>query len=325
MRASERQRARDQTLRRQFTAWPGNAMNGVVVGVDLGGTRLRAGAAPADDTSLAGNVTRLADRPAPARLSELGAALDAMLVAAAPHGPIRGMAIAVPGLVAGTTCRWVPNLPYLDGVDLAAITAHVVAVGNDAHFALLAESTEGAAAGRADALLLAIGTGIGSAVLSGGRILRGSSGAACSFGWASADVDDTGDDRHGWLERHAAGPVLDAAGATMTPPVDGAAVVAAALAGDDAASATIDRVGTALGTALAGAVALLDPGLVIISGGLAGEVDVLAPALRAALARQLPPHLRDVEIVGGRLGPAAGLIGALAAARRGRDWWAVTG
>jgi predicted NBD/HSP70 family sugar kinase len=304
-------------------------MNGsetIVVGVDLGGTRLRAGAAPADDTlPVTGNVTSLADRPAPGRLSELGAALDAMLVAAAPLGQVRGMAIAVPGLVAGSVCRWVPNLPYLDGVDLAAITANVVAVGNDVHFALLAEATEGAAYERADALLLAIGTGIGSAVLSGGRILRGSQGAAASLGWACADVDDAGDDRLGWLERHAAGPVLDAAGAALDPPVDGAGLVAAAVAGDPAARTALGAVATALGTALAGAVALLDPGLVIISGGLADAVDALAPVLHATLTRQLPPHLRDIEVVRGALGPSAGLIGAVVAARRGPDWWEVSG
>lgn len=301
-----------------------NASAEIVVGVDLGGTRLRAGAAPADVAMpVAGNVSELADRPAPATLGELGVALDAMLIAASALGHVRGLGIAVPGLVAGTTCRWVPNLPYLDGVDLAATTAHVVAVGNDAHLALLAEASEGAAAGRNDALLLAIGTGIGSAVLSGGYIQRGSSGAACSFGWASADLDDRGDDRHGWLERHAAGPVLDAAGATLDPPVDGAGVVAAATRGDAAARSAVEDVGAALGTTLAGAVALLDPGLVIISGGLADSFDVLASSLRETLTRQLPPHLRDVTVVRGQLGPAAGLIGALAAARRGPSWWEV--
>jgi predicted NBD/HSP70 family sugar kinase len=303
-----------------------NGSDAIVVGVDLGGTRLRAGATPADSSvPVNGNVTALADRPAPGRLSELGAALDAMLVAAAKIGRVRGMAIAVPGLVAGSVCRWVPNLPYLDGVDLAAITAHVVAVGNDAHFALLAEATEGAAFERSDALLLAIGTGIGSAVLSDGRIVRGSHGAAASFGWACADVKDGGDDRHGWLERHAAGPALDAAGAEMDPPLDGAGLVAAAVAGDEDARRAVDRVGTALGTALAGAVALIDPGLVIISGGLADAVEALTPSLHEALTRQLPPHLRDVDVVSGRLGPSAGLIGALVAARRGPDWWQVSG
>jgi predicted NBD/HSP70 family sugar kinase len=298
----------------------------VVIGVDLGGTRLRAGVAPAElPAPLAGNVTRLVDRGSPPRLAELAAALDAVLVAGAAFGAVAGMAIAVPGLVDATTCRWVPNLPYLDGVDLATITAHVAAAGNDAHFALLAEAIEGAATGRDDALLLAIGTGIGSAVLSSGRIVRGAYGAAASFGWACGDVEDAGNDHHGWLERHAAGPVLDAAGAAMDPPRDGPGVVAAAVAGDARARAEVDRVGIALGTALAGAVALLDPGLVILSGGLAAATEALAPALHSVLARQLPPHLRGVEVVAGRLGPAAGMIGALHAARRGEGWAEVRG
>jgi glucokinase len=111
----------------------------------------------------------------------------------------------------------------------------------------------------------------------------------------------------------------------MSPPVDGRGLVAAAIAGDAAARATLDRVGAILGTALAGAVAVLDPGVVIISGGLADAVDVLVPALHGALTRQLPAHLRDIEVVGGALGPAAGLIGALIAARGGPEWWQVTG
>jgi glucokinase len=274
---------------------------------------------------VAGNLTKLVDRPTPETLAEFGAALDAVLVAAAPFGAVQGMAIAVPGLIAGSLCRWVPNLPYLDGVDLAQVAAHVVAVGNDAHFSLLAEATEGAAFERSDALLLAIGTGVGSAVLTGGRIVRGSHGAAASFGWACADVDDLGDDRHGWLERHAAGPVLDASGAAMSPPVDGRGLVARAVAGDAAAMGTVDRIGTALGVTLAGAVALLDPGVVIISGGLADAVDPLSPSLHRALRRHLPAHLRDVEVVSGALGSSAGLVGALAAARRGPDWWRVSG
>lgn len=299
-------------------------MNGpakLVVGVDLGGTRFRAAMAVSDlAMPVTGNMTRLFDRPAPATLGELGAALDAALVSAATHGTVSALGITVPGLVADTTCRWVPNLPFLDGIDLAAITSRVVAVGNDAHLALLAETTDGAAAGREDAILLAIGTGIGSAVLAGGHIQRGAAGAACSFGWACADVGDVGDDRRGWLERHAAGPVLDALGATMTPPVDGAGLVAAAARGDAAASGALRSVAIALGTSLAAAVALLDPGVVIISGGVADAFEVLASPLRDAMKRQLPPHLRETEIRRGQLGPRAGLAGAIIAAR-GSDLW----
>src|SRR4051794_23667561 len=272
-------------------------MNGAasVVGVDLGGTRLRAGAAPAEPGSaIADTVVRLADAPAPSTLGGLARALGDVTRRAADVGAVAAIAFTVPGLVMGTTCTWVPNLAYLDGVDMASFVADTVSalptvVANDAHLALLGEACEGAASGRRDALLLAIGTGIGSALLADGRIQRGSRGAACSFGWACADLADHGDDHLGWLERHSAGPVLDAAGAAMTPRRDGAGVVRSAMTGDPVAVAAVDAAGTALGTALAGAVALVDPGLVIVSGGLADAVAALEPSLRRALARPLPP------------------------------------
>src|SRR6185295_12344301 len=141
---------------------------------------------------------------------------------------------------AGTVARWVPNLPFLDGVDIAGLVpAQTVAVANDAHLALVAEATRGAAKDLNDVVLLSIGTGIGSAVLVDGRIVRGAHGGACSFGWASADVTDAGDERHGWLERHASGRALDAAGEAA---LDGQSLVARARQGDPASLASIDRV-----------------------------------------------------------------------------------
>src|SRR5690606_38480378 len=143
-----------------------------------------------------------------------------------------------------------------------------IGLGNDAQLALLGEREAGAARDLQDAVLLAIGTGIGSAVLAGGRIVRGSNGGACSFGWAAADVDDLGDDRSGWLERHASGRALDAAahGIGLS---DGSALIAAARNGDTAATAALRAPMAALGTTLAGAVALLDPQAVILAGGVA--------------------------------------------------------
>ena len=109
------------------------------------------------------------------------------------HGVSR-VGVAVPGLASGSVCGWVPNLPYLDGLDLARMFPGVtVALGNDAQLALLAEAALGAARGASDVILLAIGTGIGSAVLADGRIVRGRGGAAASFGWACADPSDPGD------------------------------------------------------------------------------------------------------------------------------------
>jgi predicted NBD/HSP70 family sugar kinase len=294
-----------------------------VLALDLGGTSLRAGFSPVDAPAELGHVERF---PAP----ETGEALREKvlgLITARPNSgtPLAGIGITVPGLVEGTVARWVPNLPLLDGVDLADLLGEAgvpVAAGNDAQMAMLAEATLGAASGLDDAILLAIGTGIGSSVLSGGRIVRGGRGAACSFGWASADTSDPGEDRSGWLERQAAGRALDKLGHAAGF-ADGAALIEAARAGDRAANLAIHRVGTALGTTLAGAVALLDPQAVLLAGGVSDAIDVLGPSLRAALTRNLPPHLREILIRPGHFGPRAGLVGAAVAAGLGPEWWRV--
>jgi predicted NBD/HSP70 family sugar kinase len=311
-----------------------------VLGIDLGGTRLRAAWAPADDASVtpAGALEprALGDEPAPRSAPELAERVKAHAAAARGAAGAGGgdatldaLAVTIPGLVDGTVCRWVPNLPYLDGVDLATLLAPAVGAattviaGNDAQLALLAESTDGAASGARDAILVAVGTGIGSAVLSQGRIARGAHGGACSFGWACADVADPGDERSGWLERNASGRALDALGARLDPPRDGAGLIAAARAGDGAALTALAPAVEALGATLAGAVALLDPEVVLLAGGVAAATDVLQPLLREALAPRLPRHLRDVPVRAGAFGPRAGIAGALIAARSGPSWWEV--
>ena len=284
-----------------------------VLAIDVGGTNIRAGIADADRPC---ETTVVASGAAPSDLRAFRAFVDAQIEAYRPDG----LGIAIPGLANGTLCRWVPNLPYLDGHDLAALfPRQPVALGNDAHMALVAEATAGAAAGLSDAILIAIGTGIGSAVLSGGRVLRGSGGSAASFGWASADREDAGDDRSGWLERHAAGRALDRLACSVGLKT-GAELIAAARAGQADALKRLEEPAAALGTCLAGAVALLDPAVVLITGGVASAFDVLAPLTRAALSRQLPPHLRSIPIAVGHFGPGAVLAGAAVAAAGSPLW-----
>lgn len=281
--------------------------------IDIGGTNLRAGlsrAAQPERTEAIGHWPAPSNRQA---FHELIAGLIAT------HGVSR-MGIAVPGLALGTTCVWIPNLPYLDGHDLAVAFPGVsIAVGNDAQFALLAEASAGAAKGLTDVILLAIGTGIGSAVLSGSRIVRGAHGGSASFGWASADPSDPGDDRDGWLERKASGRALDrlAAEAGLA---SGTALVQRARAGDPEALRLLDQAAGALGTALVGAVALLDPQRILITGGVAEAFDVLGPAVLSVLRRQLPPHLRDITLAEGSFGAGASLAGAGIAAFKGGTW-----
>ena len=284
-----------------------------ILAIDLGGSRLRAGLA---ERGAPANVTTLGDWAAPTDIGGFKGRVESWL---AEHGADR-LGIAIPGLARGTTAVWVPNLPYLDGEDLAELFPNPeIGLGHDAQLALLAEVTAGAAQGMTDAILLAIGTGIGSAVLAGGRIVRGATGAACSFGWASADMDDPGQERLGWLERQASGRVLDAAAAAMGLK-SGTALMTAARSGSSAAIAVLEPPMQALGTALAGAVALLDPQAVILAGGVASGTDVIGPLLLTAMRRHLPPHLQEIAVRAGRFGPRAGLVGAAVAGAYGRNW-----
>lgn len=284
-----------------------------VLAIDVGGTNIRAGIADADRPC---EVTLVAAGAVPSDLRGFRAFVDGQIEVHHPDS----VGIAIPGLAKGTLCRWVPNLPYLDGHDLADLfPRQPIVLGNDAHMALVAEATAGAAAGLSDAILVAIGTGIGSAVLSAGRVLRGNVGGAASFGWASADLEDGGDDRSGWLERHAAGRALDRL-ACSAGLKNGAELIAAARAGQPDALKRLEEPAAALGTCLAGAVALLDPAVVLITGGVASAFDVLAPLTLAALTRQLPPHLRSIRLAVGHFGPGAVLAGAATAAAGSPLW-----
>jgi len=283
--------------------------------VDLGGTRLRAALFNA-----ACEAELLGDWPAPADVEAFRRRVGSLIDA---HGAST-IGVAVPGLTSGRVCVWAPNLPYLDGLDLKRMFSGVtVALGNDAQLALLAEAALGAARDATDVILLAIGTGIGSAVLADGRIVHGPSGAAASFGWASADPADPGDPALGWLERNASGTALDAI-ARRAGGTDARALIAAARGGDAVASEALRKPCAALGAAIAGAVALLGSRSVIVSGGLAEGMDVLAPLVLTVLRRHLPPHLRDVTLASAHFGARASLIGAGLAAH-GHPLWAGQG
>jgi glucokinase len=279
--------------------------------IDLGGTRLRAALQEAGR-----KAEPLGDWPAPANLEAFRRRVADLMDA---HGASK-IGVAVPGLASGSVCSWAPNLPYLDGLDLASMFFGVtVVLGNDAQLALLAEAALGAARNASDVILLAIGTGIGSAVLADGRIVRGSGGAAASFGWACADPSDTGDQTLGWLERNASGTALDA-NARRTGWADARALIAAARAGDGKGLEALDKPCAALGATIAGAVALLGSRSVIVSGGVAEGIDALAPLILPVLRRHLPPHLRDVTLVPAQFGARASLIGAGLAAHAHPLW-----
>lgn len=284
-----------------------------VLAVDLGGTRCRIGLADRADPA---GVRLVEDVAAPQSRADF---LDLVGGLLEKHRA-EALGLGIPGLAQGSLCRWVPNLPYLDGLDLAGVFAGIaIGLGNDAQLSLLAEVRAGAARGLSDAVLLAIGTGIGSAVLASGMIIAGQGGGACSFGWATADLADQGEDVSGWLERQAAGRALDRLAQSIGLS-KGHDLIAAARAGDVEASRVLAGPMDALGAAIGSAVALLDPAAIIIAGGVAEAFDVIKPLLRDSVDRRLPPHLRGVALLPAQHGARAGLVGAAFAGALGPNW-----
>jgi glucokinase len=292
-----------------------------VVAIDVGGTALKGGLCDRD-----GAVLHRERRATPRDSSEAVVdAIAALVTALAAEGARRfgadavaGVGLAVPGLVdeaRGVALRAV-NLPWRD-LPLAELVAErcglPVALGHDVRAAAAAEAALGAGRGAGDVLFVAIGTGIGGAIVAGGRPYGGAHGRAGEIGHTVVDPDGPpcACGARGCLEALASAAAIERAYA-QAGAGDGASareVAALARAHDPAARAVWDRAVAALGAGLADAVALLDPARIVVGGGLAEAGAALLDPLAVAVAERLtlgdPP-----EIVGAELGAEAGCRGA---------------
>ncbi|MBO4208473.1 ROK family protein, partial [Micromonospora echinofusca] len=144
-----------------------------------------------------------------------------------------------------------------------------------------------------------------------GRIESGARGAAGAVGHLpvpGAGRLRCGCGRYGHLEAVASGTGLAAAYALRTGErVTGRVVAERAAAGEPVAREVLEAAGTALGAALAGLVALLDPERVLVAGGAAGA---LLPAAAGAFVAELPTAWADVPLLPAGLGTDAVVVGA---------------
>ena len=190
-------------------------------------------------------------------------------------------------------------------------------------------------AGIDDALVVTLGTGIGGGIIAGGRVYRGAHGFAAEIGHWQFERDGArcacGEPGHweacgsgqalGRLGREAAAegraPALLALAAGDATRVTSLEVAAAAEAGDAGALLVLEAWVTDVALGFAGLVNILDPALIVVSGGLVELGDLLLAPLRAAFADRIEgaAYRPPVPIVPARLGDLAGVIGAAALAR----------
>jgi glucokinase len=183
-----------------------------------------------------------------------------------------------------------------------------VVVGSDRTASALADQWLGAARGLSDVVFVAVGTGIGVGIVTGGRPVEGAHGIAGAAGWMvfGGPWRPEYRERGGW-ETEAAGPaVARRAGRESVE-----AVVTAARAGDRAAIEALDTTADYLALGVAGLIAMLDPQMVVLGGGVLQAGDLLFPRIRAnALSWTQPIAATHVRIERTTLGEDAGLFGA---------------
>lgn len=285
--------------------------------MDVGGTNVRAALVSAE-----GKILRCISQPVERRRS----AFVAMLAGLARQlgcGEASSIGVGLPGRV-DAKANAVVSAGTLDiaGLEVAELlgeqTGIPVFVENDCAMALVAEMALGAAAGHRDVVMLTIGTGIGGAIALDGRPVSGTAFAG-QLGHMTVDVD--GEvcrcGRRGCVETMSSGPALarHLAQAGMSPGTTARELLDAAKAGDVAAATVLRRWSRPLRSAIDSLIAVIDPGIVVLGGGLgvaAHDSLVYAPSESSWYQRPVRPAA---------LGDDAGMVGAALRAqqRHGRD------
>jgi glucokinase len=290
--------------------------SGRVIGVDLGGTKLLAGAV---DASL--NVHHRAHRlPRGSGTAEvLDTVVDAVREARdAAGGEIDAVGFGIPSLIdrergvaVSTVHLPIRDLPFRDL--MAERIGLPVFVDNDATAAMLAEWRYGAAVDCTDALLLTIGTGIGGGMVVGGQLGRGAQGAAAEFGHMTIDYDGPlcPCGAHGCLEAFVSGTALTRDARALGMDLTAAQVSELAHDGHAAARTLVTDMGTRLGTGIANLVNAYNPQVVVVGGGVLALGDLLLGPAREEVARRALAPSRDlVQIVPTHFGAESGMVGA---------------
>lgn len=296
----------------------------VAIGIDIGGTHLRA--AWIDDAGTVHDFLQV--RSEHASSEALKTQICEILNRFPPQLPA-GVAIA--GLVDQSgTLMTSPNLPKLtyplplQQLLTAQCGRHIV-VGNDASYAAIAEHRFGAGSDVSSLLMVTLGTGVGAGIVLHDQLLLGHNGFAGEIGHMLLDALGASGGRAGdTVETYLSGTGIAARASQQRDgqPLRTEDVVGLAAAGDRDATALLNDTGRVLGVVLANVVNLLDVAVCVIGGG-AGvglypqlhktAADTMATHLLGGTAARQPPALRLAQ-----LGDTAGVIGAaIMAAKQG--------
>ncbi|HTK04131.1 MAG TPA: ROK family protein [Candidatus Eisenbacteria bacterium] len=289
----------------------------LIIGVDAGGTKIRAGAVIKGGKILAS--TKIPTETPRGRSVVLKNIVTSIRQVWSKDA--RAIGIGIAGIVDHEKgiYRQGPNFPAtFKNVPLATLLRKTfkvpVTVDNDVHCFTLAEAKFGAAKRFSTVVGLTLGTGIGGGIVIDGRLYRGRNNAAgeighMTIGFGSDAVCGCG--RKGHFEAFGSGSAMAKLYRQRTGTAsDPIAIEKAALKGDTAAKATARLMSGAIAEGLANVVHILNPDIIVVGGGLAAADLIWKPALAGARSRIIYPALRDTPIVRASLGADANVLGA---------------
>lgn len=307
------------------------------IGIDIGGTKI-AGAVVSDS----GEIVKEERRPTPAGDSD--AIIDVvvgMIERLSIGQEVRAAGVAAAGFIDAdqSTVYYAPNINWRNEPLRDRLSSRLnldVTIDNDANAAWWAEFRFGAGRAVTDMTMLTIGTGVGGAIVTGNRLLRGGFGAGAELGHLRVVPDGLlcGCGARGCIEQYGSGRALlriaeeiaDAGGIGVG--LAEARGASGSLSGDDVAELVTRRdpgalkalreLGGWLGQACASLSAVLDPQLFVFGGGVAIAGELLLESVRDSFLAHLPargyhpePEFAIAELVNN-----AGVVGAADLARQ---------
>jgi glucokinase len=319
--------------------------DGVIVGVDLGGTSMKALAVDARNNILAVEKTATDRNKKPSDLIAdiASVARKAVESAKLEMKQVEAVSVGAPGSIDHNDgiVHEAPNLGWKEiklGPELKKHLGVPVVVDNDVNVGLVGEHALGAGAGAAFVAGIFVGTGIGGALIADGKLYQGSRGGAgeightvilvdgplCSCGHrgcAEALASRTAMERdvRAAIQAGQQSVVLKLMAKKEKSRMTSSIIHAALKQDDEVMRNVLERAQRHLGILVANAVNLLDPERVVIGGGIAGRLgeDFVGPIRKTAYEYFLrPDDARRVKILPGQLGDNAGALGAVVLARQ---------
>ena len=302
-------------------------------GVDAGGTKISWALFGPDGRMLARNKILLDREGAENAAGQIIRLLrDLEAAAVREGGRVRSAAICVPGIVYQTSgLVWAPNVPgwiHFPLRDrLARAVSFPVLIESDRAAYVSGEAWLGAARGARDVVFLAVGTGIGAGIISGGRLIRGAEDISGAVGWFAlnpdfkaeyaemgcfeAEASGSGLARRArrLLETGARSEMVRLAGGRIAE-VTAETVAAAARLNDPPALKIIAETASYLAMGIANIVSILNPEIIVLGGGLFQAADLLLEPIRRDIKKWAQPlATRELRVVVSELGEDAGLFG----------------